>query len=137
MVRSGNDNSPLRGVTVLVVEDDMLLAMDLEATLVGAGAVVVEMCHTLDEAMARGDADDFEVAVLDFSLGSNSVTPFARRLSRREVPFILHTGTPRSDPSLAEWTNYQILEKPASTHTLVSALRSTVAGQPDRRKGGR
>ena len=50
MVHSMNDNSPLSGATVLVVEDDLLLAMDLEDTLVGMGAVVVDVCHTLDEA---------------------------------------------------------------------------------------
>jgi DNA-binding response OmpR family regulator len=77
---------------VLVVEDDLFLAMALEDSLVGMGAVVVDACHTLDEAMARADADDFAVAVLDFSLGSHSVTPFARRLARRNVPFILNTG---------------------------------------------
>src|SRR6202453_1092198 len=84
MVHSMNDNNPLSGVTVLVVEDDLFLAMDLEDTLVGMGAVVVDVCHTLDEAMAWADADDFAVAVLDFSLGSDSVTPLGPRLRSRE-----------------------------------------------------
>jgi DNA-binding response OmpR family regulator len=114
MVHSMNDNNPLSGVNVLVVEDDLFLAMALEDTLVGMGAVVVEVCHTLDEAMARADADDFAVAVLDFSLGSHSVTPLARRLARRNVPFILHTGMSRSEPSLSEWKDFPIVEKPAS-----------------------
>jgi len=58
-----NDNSPLDGLTVLVVEDDLLLAMDLEAALVEAGAIVVDVCRTLDHAMMRGEAGDFAVAV--------------------------------------------------------------------------
>ena len=136
MVHSMNDNSPLSGVTVLVVEDDLLLAMDLEDTLVGMGAVVVGVCHTLDEAMARADAEDFAVAVLDFSLGSDSVTPLARRLARRNVPFILHTGMSRSEPSLMEWRDFVIVEKPASPHTLVAAIRS-VLREPARRQGRR
>ena len=49
MVHSMNDNNPLSGVNVLVVEDDLFLAMALEDTLVGMGAVVVDVCHTLDE----------------------------------------------------------------------------------------
>ena len=122
MVHSMNDNNPLSGVTVLVVEDDLFLAMALEDTLVGMGAV--DVCHTLDEAMARADGDDFAVAVLDFSLGSHSVTPLARRLARRSVPFILHTGMSRSEPSLMEWRNIPIVEKPASPHTLVAAIKS-------------
>jgi DNA-binding response OmpR family regulator len=137
MVQPMNDNRPLSGVTVLVVEDDFLLAMDVEATLVGAGAIVVDVCLTLDQAMARGDADDFAVAVLDFSLGSESVAPFARRLARRGVPFILHTGMPRGDPGLMEWTNTPMVQKPASPHSLVSAVGAIAATGPNRRQGRR
>jgi hypothetical protein len=50
MVQSMNDTDQLSGVMVLVVEDDALLAMDLEATLVEAGAV---MCASADAG--RGD----------------------------------------------------------------------------------
>jgi DNA-binding response OmpR family regulator len=132
-----NDNSPLSGVTALVVEDDLLLAMDLEATLVGAGAIVVDVCHTLGEAMARADGEDFAVAVLDFGLGPDSVTPLARRLARRDVPFVLYTGMPRGEPSLMEWRNYPIVEKPASPHILVSAIRTTLAREPTRSHGRR
>jgi DNA-binding response OmpR family regulator len=137
MAHSVNDNNPLRGVTVLVVEDDLFLAMALEDTLVGMGAVVLDVCHTLDQAMAWADADDFAVAVLDFSLGPNSVTPLARRLARRSVPFILHTGMPRSEPSLTEWRDFQIVEKPASSHTLVAAIKSVLASGPVRRQSQR
>jgi DNA-binding response OmpR family regulator len=137
MVYPMNDNNPLRGVTVLVVEDDLFLAMALEDTLVGMGAVVVDVCHTLDEAMARADADDFAVAVLDFSLGSHSVTPLARRLARRNVPFVLHTGMSRSEPSLSEWRDFPIVEKPASPHKLVAAIKSVWAREPARRQGRR
>ena len=137
MVQSMNDNSPLRGVSVLVVEDDLLMAMDLEATLVGAGAVVVDVCHTLDGAIARADGDDFTVAVLDFSLGSDSVTPLARGLARRDVPFILYTGMPRGEPCLMEWSDYPIVEKPASPQMLVSAIRTMLAREPRRSHGRR
>ena len=134
MGHSMNDNYPLSGVTTLVVEDDLLLAMDIEDTLAGMGAVVVDVCHTLDEAMARADVDDFAVAVLDFSLGSDSVAPLARRLVRRNVPFILHTGMSRSEPSLMEWRDSIIVEKPASPRTLATAIRSALERQPARRQ---
>src|SRR3984957_18057803 len=133
MVHSTNDNIPLSGVTVLVVEDDLFLAMDMEDTLAGMGAAVVAVCHTLDEAMVWAEADDFAVAVLDFSLGSDSVTP----LARRNVPFILHTGMSRSEPSLMEWRDSLIVEKPASPHTLAAAIKSALAREPARRQGRR
>lgn len=127
MIQSTNDRDLLSGVRVLVVEDDPLLAMDLDATLVGAGAVVVDLCRTLDEAMLRAEAGDFAVAVLDFGLGSETVSPVARRLANRGVPFVLYTGKSRHEPSMAEWRDCSIVQKPASTRALVSAVRTVLA----------
>jgi len=126
MVQMMGDCRPLGGVRVLVVEDDPLMAMDLEESLAEAGAAVVGLCRSVDEAMARTDVDDFAVAVLDFCLGSDTASPVARRLARRGVPFVLYTGASRRDPSLAEWA-CPIVQKPASTGTLVSALRMVLA----------
>jgi DNA-binding response OmpR family regulator len=127
MVQSLNDNNLLRGVRVLVVEDDVLLAMDLRETLADAGAIVVDVCQTLNEGMARANVEDFAIAVLDFSLGSETVSPLARRLVRRGLPFILYTGKSRSEPSLAEWSDQQIVKKPAPIPVLLSALRDALS----------
>lgn len=127
MVQSMNNNDPLSGVRVLVVEDDWLLAMDLQDTLIDAGAVVVGPCQSLDEAMARANIEDFTVAVLDFSLGADMALPIARRLVRRGVPFIFYTGKSARDSSLAEWRDCPIVEKPASPSVLVSALRTALS----------
>ncbi len=127
MGQSMNNHDQLNGVRVLVVEDNSLLAMDLETTLVEAGAVVVDLCQTLDEAMQRADAADFAVAVLDFGLGSETVSPVARRLVNLGVPFVLYTGKSRHEPSLAEWSDCSIVEKPASSRALVSAVRTVLS----------
>ena len=127
MVESAHDDVQLDGVRVLVVEDDWLLAMDLQVILVEAGAVVVDVCQTVDEAMLRAEAGDFAVAVLDFGLGSETASPVARRLFNRGVPFILYTGKSRHEPSLAEWRDCSIVEKPASPRTLVSAVRTVLS----------
>jgi DNA-binding response OmpR family regulator len=125
MVQSTNDPISLNGVRVLVIEDDPLMAMDLEDTLAGAGATVVGLCQTLGQAMDRASVDDFAVAVLDFSLGPDTALPVARRLVRRGVPFVLYTGKSKRDPSLVEWA-CPIVEKPASAHELVSAVRTVL-----------
>jgi hypothetical protein len=101
--------------------------MDLQDTLVDAGAVVVGVCQTLDAAMARANVGDFAVAVLDFSLGVDTASPLARRLVHRGVPFVLYTGKSRREPSLAEWRDWPIVEKPAPSRVLVSALRTALA----------
>jgi DNA-binding response OmpR family regulator len=129
MAQSTNDDHPLSGVRVLIVEDDPLMAMDLEDTLAEAGAVVVGLCRTLDEAMARATVDDFAVAVLDFSLGPDTASPVARRLVRRGIPFVLYTGKSSRDPSLGEWA-CPIVEKPASPRALVSAVSTVLRRDP-------
>ena len=127
MIQSTSDHDQLGGVRVLVVEDDALTAMDLEAILSEAGAVVVGLCHTLDEAMLRADGDDFAMAILDFSLGSETASPVVRRLVNRGVPFVLYTGKSRHEPGLAEWRDCSIVHKPASPRALVAAVKTLLS----------
>lgn len=129
MAQSTSDDHPLSGVKVLIVEDDPLMALDLEGVLAEAGAVVVGLCQNVDQAMARAKRDDFAVAVLDFSLGMDTASPVARRLVRRGVPFILYTGKSSGDPTLAEWA-CPIVEKPAPPRELVSAIRAVLMRGP-------
>jgi hypothetical protein len=67
MVQSMNDDNQLSGVRVLVVEDAPLMAMDLEATLVEAGAAVVGCARPWTRRWHRRARTIFAVAVLDFS----------------------------------------------------------------------
>ena len=116
------DCEGLNGVGMLVAEDDPALLMDLEWMLAEVGAAVVGLCRTLEEALARSDSVDFAVAVLDYPLDDETVLPLARR-----VPFVLHTGRPRSDPGMAEWSLCPIVEKPATPRELISAVRNVLA----------
>lgn len=116
----------LDGVRVLLVEDDPLLLLDLELTLAGAGAVVVGLCQTLDEALTRSYPSDFAIAVLDFRLGDETVSAVARLLEDRGVPFVFYTGQARHEPSLAEWGHCLIVEKPSPPQALISAVKAAL-----------
>ena len=138
MRKATGDHDDLNGVRVLLVEDDPVLLMDLELMLAEAGAVVVGLCQTLDDALVRSDTVDFTVAVLDYRLGAQTVSPLARRLLRNGVPFILYTGQGRGDGSIGELSQCPIVEKPATSRTLISALRAVLdARYPARRSAGR
>jgi len=126
MTQSTNGKRCLDGVRVLVVEDDPLLLLDLELTLAGAGAKVVGLCQTLQEALRRSNPIDFSVAVLDFRLGAETASPVARRLADNGVPFVIYTGQARHDPSLAEWRHCAIVEKSSPPHVLISALKAVL-----------
>ncbi len=127
VIAANANTDGLVGVRVLVVEDDPFLLMDLETVLSDAGAIVVGLCRTLTEALARADEADFSVAVLDFRLGSETVSPVARQLESRGVPFILYTAQARQEPGMTEWRHRAILEKPSPPKALLSAVREALA----------
>lgn len=85
------DLSRLVGARVLVVEDAVLLAMELETGLVEVGAIVVGPAYELDEALALLD-QSIDVAVLDANLNGRAVTPVADALTARGIPFLFATG---------------------------------------------
>jgi two-component sensor histidine kinase/CheY-like chemotaxis protein len=81
----------LRGARVLIVEDAVLLALELETGLAEAGAEVVGPAYELEEAMALLDGH-IDAAVLDANLNGLSVMPVAQALWDRGVPFVFATG---------------------------------------------
>lgn len=81
----------LRGRRVLIVEDAVLLALELETGLSEAGAEVIGPAYELEEAMALLD-QPIDAAVLDANLNGHSVIPVAEVLAARGVPFVFATG---------------------------------------------
>lgn len=81
----------LKGARVLIVEDAVLLALELETGLSEAGAEVIGPAYELEEAMALLDRP-IDAAVLDANLNGRSVTPVAEALTARKVPFVFATG---------------------------------------------
>lgn len=112
----------LKDVRILIVEDDFLISMELEAVLEDAGADIVGLCRTVSEALAVVDRNALAIAILDVRLGHELVTPVARRLAERETPFIFYTGQVDVASLQAEWPGYPIIQKPAHPNTIVRVL---------------
>ena len=84
---------PLQGKKILVVEDEAIIGMYTEDTLVDAGALVLGPVATLKEAFAVLDtARDLDAVALDLNLNGDSSGPLADALAERELPFIMLTG---------------------------------------------
>ncbi|MGH6956540.1 MAG: response regulator [Caulobacteraceae bacterium] len=84
----------LNGLRLLVVEDEALVAMELEDMLGGMGCVVVDVAGTVSRglALAGDEAVPLDGAILDVNLGGEQVFPVAERLASRGVPFVFCTG---------------------------------------------
>jgi CheY-like chemotaxis protein len=77
---------------VLVVEDESLVALDIENMLEHMGCVVVASVPRLLKARDLAASLDFDLAVLDINLAGEVVYPLAFRLARRGTPFLFTTG---------------------------------------------
>jgi two-component sensor histidine kinase len=108
------------GMKVIIVEDAILLAMELEAGLEEAGAKVVGSAALLEEAMALVDLP-IDAAVLDCNLNGSSVEPVAEALAARGVPFLFATGygEKRGAP---EGFDAPIIRKPYDVAQITAAL---------------
>lgn len=84
--------SDLTGASVLILEDEFLIAMDAEQILKRLGAVNVEVASTLEEAEQLSDGGRFDVAMLDVNINGQVSFPLAERLWRRGVAVVFATG---------------------------------------------
>lgn len=84
--------SALAGRRVLVVEDEFIVALDLEQVLHDLGCVVLGPLATMADALALLQAERPDLALLDIGLRDGLVTPLARHLAELGVPFALMTG---------------------------------------------
>ena len=112
----------LKGVRLLVVEDDAILLMELEEILQEAGAEIVGRCRTVADALVSVEKDSISAAVLDVRIGDVTIAPVARQLGQRGTPFFFYTGQVVSDPALEEWRGCKFVAKPAQAHTIVAAV---------------
>jgi len=116
-------SSFLSGRRVLVVEDEMLVAWELEDMLSNLGCTVIGPAARVNKALAMLDAETIDVAVLDVNLNGQKSYPVADALAVRDTPFIFLTGYNRE--SLPN--RYQarpILQKPFEQSDLKNTLRA-------------
>ncbi|MFO1081463.1 MAG: response regulator [Reyranellaceae bacterium] len=117
--------APLR---VLVVEDEVLVAMLIEDMLRELGCEVVALSGTLDDALRRAQADDLDVAVLDVNLNGRQSLPVADALRVRGLPFLFATGYGRKILGVA-YDGVPVLQKPFGRDELRGALAKVLPGR--------
>ncbi|RDE08018.1 response regulator [Pelagibacterium lacus] len=117
----------LTGKRVLVVEDELLIAMDLADSLAAAGAEVVGPCHSLEDAKSAAADEGIDAAILDVDLGGREVFPAADILVRRGIPFLFHSGRLDRAQLDSAFSRAPICPKPMAAEQLIETVRSLVA----------
>ena len=122
------DTGPLK---VLVVEDESLVALDIENMLEEMGCKVVASVPRLVRALDLASRLDFDLAVLDINLAGEVVYPLAFRLAARGIPFVFSTGYSTSTLPL-ELSDRPILKKPVMLANLKRAVAMARTGNQER-----
>lgn len=119
-------NEGLRGLRVLIVEDEMMVSMLLEDMLADLGCTPVGPATRIEPALALAGGDTFDLAILDVNLNGNETFVIADALAARAIPFVFASGYGagrlpekyRNIPTLQKPFQQQELER-----TLSQALR--------------
>lgn len=114
----------LEGRTVLILEDELIIAFALEDMLSDMGAEVI-LASTVEEAFARLGESEPSLAVLDVNVHGAKSYPFAEELARREVPMIFATGYGDAEHP-PHFVSAPTLTKPYNRRDLIDAIERLI-----------
>jgi CheY-like chemotaxis protein len=124
---------------VLLVEDDPIIALDFEDTILGLGVKTVRTAASVAKAlqMIADRVPDF--ALLDVGLVREKSFAIAERLEALKIPFVFVTGYAAEAGVPATFSDRPRLPKPCSAEALAAELKRHVgaarsAGQADERR---
>ncbi|MEO6246991.1 MAG: response regulator [Sphingomicrobium sp.] len=113
--------------TILIVEDEPLIAMMLEDFLESLGHTVKGICESVGEAHEAVAAGGFDLAILDVNLKGENIWPVASEMRARGIPFVIASGG-HVDPPPAEFTNVPMIDKPYTIDRVSPAIQDALAG---------
>ena len=114
--------SILAGKRILVVEDEMLAALELADILESRDCFVVGPAGTLIDALPLAQADGYDIAILDITLRDGEVFPLAEWLKENGKPFIFATAYGSSAGLPDGFSGSVLIPKPYPERQLVQAL---------------
>jgi len=113
----------LSGRSILIVEDEPLIAMDITGALNSARATVLT-ATTLQEGLRLAEHPALSAAILDLILGDGDAVALCTRLTERGIPFIVYSGY---DAVPAGCKPAAIVKKPACLDALLRSIARVLA----------
>ncbi len=121
-------------LTALLVEDNAMIAMDIEDILHEHGIRNVRLATTLEDA-DHHLTETIDVAVLDFSLGEGTTEPFAVRIKDLGIPFIFVSGFAEKVGLAKRLKDIPIVAKPFQPNDLIAAVNTVLARRSKKANG--
>ncbi len=116
------DRVPLDGQAVLLVEDNMIIALDAEDVLLQLGAGRVIAAPGIRRALSEIDTDPPAIALLDINLGDETSFPIAERLLEQGIPFLFATGYGDAAQLPDRYHAVPVVQKPYTIASIAEAL---------------
>ena len=113
--------------SILIVEDEPLIAMMLEDFLLSLGHKVSGSCDSVSSALEAVDNGAFDLAILDVNLKGENVWPVATALREKGTPFVLASGG-HVDPPPPEFKNAPMIEKPYTIDRVTPIIEAALIG---------
>jgi DNA-binding response OmpR family regulator len=116
----------LEGRSILIVEDEPLIVMDITQAFEGTGAALTTT-NALHQALILVEHDGLSAAILDHALGDGNSTKLYERLTERGIPYIIYSGFDAVEgaPKAALY-----LRKPAAPGELVAKMEGLILVEP-------
>ena len=114
--------SELSGLRVFAIEDESLVAMQLEDIFEDLGLELAGFAMRVPRALDMlASAPRLDVAVLDMNIAGEKVYPVAERLRELGVPIVFATGYGRGG-LLPDWQIHPVLQKPYTADQVAEAI---------------
>jgi DNA-binding NtrC family response regulator len=118
------ESSSLNGRSILIAEDEPLIALDIAQAFEDAGAEIV-VTPTLHHALVLVEHDGLSAAVLDHALHDGGSSPLCQRLNERKLPFVIYSGLGKLHGACAKGEH---IKKPANPKMLVTMVARLIEG---------
>lgn len=129
MMISESERAALAGLSVFVVEDEAIVALNLETMLEDLGCRTIGPVMRFDRAEAMIEAGiTADAAILDVNVGGRKVFPLADRLAQTGMPLVFATGYGHAGlPS--QWHSRPIVQKPYTMENIARALSDALSAR--------
>ena len=133
--RDAIDPNLLKGQTVLLVEDSLIIALDAEDILSRMGAAKVISDGTVIGAVSAIDSEQPDFAILDINLGDHTSFPIADRLDDLGIPFLFATGYGEQAKLPERHRRRVVLQKPYSLPVLARSIPELLRSENAAKQG--
>ena len=120
--------TPLKGLSVLLAEDEVLIALDAEEMLLELGAAEVSVANSYDDALRLIGEKRFDFVLLDVSLHGQKSFPLAEALFSRDTAVVFGTGYNRISHQFADGRTAGCVGKPYTAESLRKEIAAVLAG---------